>query len=70
MNPLRETLNRRKWKTHDLEAVTLVVVHRGAPGDVAYVHGSEIGQILEDGVQLGGEDGAFIPYHRVLEIRG
>ena len=47
-----------------------MVVHRGAPGDVAYLHGSEIEQILEDGVQLSGEDGAFIPYHRIVEIRG
>ena len=70
MNPIREVLNRRKWKTEDLDQVTIVVTHRGAPDDVAFIHGAEIDQILEDGVQLAGEDGAFIPYHRIREIRG
>lgn len=70
MNPLREALNERKWKTRDLDKVTIVVTHRGAPDDLAYLSGAEIEQILEDGVQLAGEDGAFIPYHRMREIRG
>lgn len=68
MNPIRKTLNDHKYNTHDLDAVTLVVRHRGAPGDEAFVHGNEIAEIKADGVQLEGEDGAFIPYHRVLRI--
>ena len=69
MNPLREQLNRHKWQSKDLDKITLVVVHRGAPNDEALIQGSEIDAIREDGVQLSGEDGAFIPYHRIKFIR-
>jgi uncharacterized protein (UPF0248 family) len=70
MNPLRERLNRHKWQSKDLDKITLVVVHRGAPNDEARIQGSEIGEIREDGVQLTGEDGAFIPYHRIKSVIG
>ena len=69
MNPLREQLNRHKWQSKDLDKITLVVVHRGAPNDEAFVNGADIDAIREDGVQLSGEDGAFIPYHRIKLIR-
>jgi len=68
MNPIREQLNRHKWELHDIDRVTLVVTHRGAPNDEAFVHGTEIGEIQPHGVQLAGEDGAFIPYHRIKRI--
>jgi uncharacterized protein (UPF0248 family) len=70
MNPIRKQLNDHKWKTHDLESLTLVVIHRGAPNDEAFIHGTEIAEILADGIQLTGEDGAFLlPYHRIKEVR-
>ena len=69
MNPIRSQLNDHKWKSHDLERVTLVIIHRGAPGDEAFIHGHEIAEIGADGVQLEGEEGAFIPYHRIKSIR-
>jgi uncharacterized protein (UPF0248 family) len=69
MNPLREQLNRHKWQSKDLDKITLVVVHRGAPNDEAFVNGADIDAIREDGVQLSGEDSAFIPYHRIKLIR-
>jgi uncharacterized protein (UPF0248 family) len=68
-NPMRDTLNSHKWRTGDLDRIVLVVRHRGAPNDEERISGSEIAEILAEGVQLAGEDGAFIPYHRILEIR-
>jgi uncharacterized protein (UPF0248 family) len=69
MNPIRKQLNDHKWNTNDLESVTLVVTHRGALNDEAFIHGTEIADILADGVQLTGEDATFIPYHRIKELR-
>ena len=69
MNPIREQLNDHKWNSRDLETVTLVVIHRGAPNDEAFIHGAEIAEIGADGIQLEGEDGAFIPYHRIKSVR-
>lgn len=71
-NPIREELNRHRWQTGDLDQVTLVVRHRGAPGDEAQIRGSEIVSILPDGIQMqgapDGEEGSFIPFHRILRI--
>lgn len=69
MNPIRKRLNDHRWKTDNLATVTLVVTHRGALNDEAFIHGEEIADIRSDGVQLIGEDGAFIPYHRIKEVR-
>ena len=71
-NPIRDRLNRHRWQSRDLESVTLVVRHRGAPNDEAYITGSEIVEIRADGVVLSGtteEEGSFIPYHRIIDVR-
>ena len=71
-NPIRDELNRRKWQSRDLESVTLVVRHRGAPNDEVYISGFEIAEIRADGIVKSGsaeEAGTFIPYHRVIELR-
>lgn len=52
--------------------MTLIVRHRGAPNDEAYITGSEIAEIRADGVVLSGtadEEGSFIPYHRIIDVR-
>jgi len=71
-NPIRDQLNRHKWQSLDLDTLTLVVRHRGAPNDEAHISGAAIADIRPDGVVLSGagdEEGSFIPYHRILGIR-
>ena len=63
----RDVLNRLRWDpaAGGLEGVTLLIRHRGAPGDVKEVPAEAI-------VSLGkgsfGTDEATIPYHRILRI--
>lgn len=71
-NPIRDELNRRKWQSLDLDKVTLIVRHRGAPNDEAPIRGAEIAEIRADGIVLGStgdDEGSFIPYHRIIAIR-
>ncbi len=66
----REVLTRLRWKKgEDLGEARITYVHRGAPGDLTTINGSDI-------LELGGyffETGeAMIPYHRIskIEYRG
>jgi uncharacterized protein (UPF0248 family) len=71
-NPIRDQLNRHKWQSRDLDSLTLVVRHRGAPKDETHISGSKIVEIRPDGVVLSGaaeDEDSFIPYHRILAIR-
>lgn len=66
----REILNRLKWDDgKDLDDAIVWYVHRGAPGDLASVPGSDI-KVLGRGFFETGE--ASIPYHRItrIEYRG
>ena len=82
---LRELLNKHKWHLGDLEQLELSVAHRGAPGDQRMLRGEDIVDVGPQGLQLlvdpeqpeweadvGDECGGtvFIPYHRVLSVRG
>lgn len=62
----RDVLNRLKW-TADEDICEAIVwyVHRGAPGDMMHVRGSEI---LSLGRGFFDTADASIPYHRVLRI--
>ena len=62
----KEILNRLRWdQGESLEEATIWYVHRGAPGDVATVPGSDVAA-LEKGFMQVGE--ASIPYHRIIRI--
>lgn len=62
----REVLNRLKWtEGESLEEAVIFYTHRGAPGDVACVRGSEISSLGRGFFEL---DEASIPYHRILRI--
>ena len=70
-NPIRDRLNRHKWQLRDLDHVTLIVRHRGAPDDLAYIGGSQIAEIRPDGIVLSAPadgEASFIPYHRILDV--
>lgn len=70
---IRDTLNDHKWNRQDLDAIELLVVHRGAPNDQRVIPGSQIESIHAGGVMVFSAlslDGLhFLPYHRVLELR-
>lgn len=74
MTTLRDLLNRARWGGGDLQDLEIVVVHRGAPGDRRALSGSRIVTVGPAGIELmpeaSEEEGAFIPYHRFLAIRG
>ena len=66
----KEILNRLRWdEGENLEDATIWYVHRGAPGDLGVISGSEVAS-LEKGFMQVGE--AYIPYHRItrIEYRG
>ncbi len=62
----REVLNRLKWtEGESLDGAVIWYVHRGAPGDVMSIPGSEI---LSLGPGFFEKEDASIPYHRILRI--
>ena len=78
---LRDLFNDRRWHHDDLQTLQIVVRHRGAPGDRRTVFGGEIVRIVPTGLVVTGsfafdeegdegEDEVFLPFHRVLEVRG
>ncbi|MDH3365333.1 MAG: RNA repair domain-containing protein [Thermoplasmata archaeon] len=66
----REILNRLKWGDgENIDDATIWYMHRGAPGDILSVSGSEIRALGRGFFEV---DDASIPYHRVtrIEYRG
>jgi uncharacterized protein (UPF0248 family) len=62
----REVLNKLRWtKGESIQEATIVYVHRGAPGDIASVKGSEITQLRTGFFET---RDSTIPYHRILKI--
>jgi uncharacterized protein (UPF0248 family) len=64
----RLILNEIKWR-FDLNRCKVHYIHRGAPGDVKMVEGSEIKNVEKGFLVLEGvvED-VYIPYHRIVKI--
>lgn len=74
---LRDLFNERRWRTQDLAALTVVIRHRGAPGDERRIAGADILAIEGGGLTVVAVDSegqpvddgrAFIPWHRVLRV--
>lgn len=62
----KEVLNRLRWDaSENLDEAVISYVHRGAPGDVMSVKGSDITS-LDKG--FFGTADASIPYHRIVRI--
>lgn len=62
----REVLNRLKWSENGgLDGVTILYIHRGAPGDTMSIRGEEIIE-LERSFFLTAD--SKIPYHRIKRI--
>jgi uncharacterized protein (UPF0248 family) len=61
----RHVLNELKWNRHALEEADIIYVHRGAPGDVLAIKGSDIVD-LERSFFVTAD--SKIPYHRIRKI--
>lgn len=62
----REVLNRLKWDAAEsLDSATIWYIHRGAPGDILSIRGSDIRALGKGFFET---DDASIPYHRVIRI--
>ncbi|MCZ7362634.1 MAG: RNA repair domain-containing protein [Candidatus Methanoperedens sp.] len=64
----RLLLNEIKWR-FDLGKCKVYYIHRGAPGDIRVVDGTEIKNIERGFLILKGvEQDVYIPYHRIFRI--
>jgi uncharacterized protein (UPF0248 family) len=64
----RDIFNEIKWR-FDLSRCKIYYIHRGAPGDVKIVEGSEIKNIDRSFLILeGAVEDVYIPYHRIFRI--
>ena len=74
MVTVRDILNRARWRDHGLDALSVHVLHRGAPGDRREIRGRFIAGIRGGGIDVAPESehvgAAFVPYHRFLAITG
>lgn len=61
----REVLNRIKWKEEGLDDAVVTYLHRGAPGDIVTIKGSDIVE-LERSFFVTAD--SKIPYHRIRRI--
>lgn len=72
--PLRDLLNRARWRDAALHGLEITLVHRGAPGEQRSVSGARVLEIRSGGVELapapGEVEGTFVPYHRFVAIHG
>jgi uncharacterized protein (UPF0248 family) len=64
MNPI-QFLNKLKWTGKDLDDYSLIILHRGAPGDRKEVSCKN----MELGRTFFSTGRSRIPGHRILEIR-
>lgn len=64
----RDIFNEIKWR-FDLKNCTVYYIHRGAPGNIRTIAGSEIKSIDRAFLVISGyEEDVYIPYHRIVKI--
>ncbi|MEM4258177.1 MAG: RNA repair domain-containing protein [Candidatus Thermoplasmatota archaeon] len=64
MHDIRDVLNKIKW-TQDIYQVKIWYLHRGAPGNIRSIQGTDIKAIGKSFLET---SSAMIPYHRILRI--
>lgn len=78
---LRSLFNEWRWGRGALDALEVVIRHRGAPADERVVSGAVITALSAQGFHVapsaswlpaesGTPDAVFVPWHRVLRVRG
>lgn len=71
MPTIRDVLNKIRWTSEDgLDDCEIVIVHRGAPGNIKVIKGIDVKDIAPRAI-ICEEDGeeVVIPYHRIMAIR-
>ena len=69
---VRDVLNGLKHGTKDLQTASITFKHRGAPGDLKTISGSQVTDILVGSMKIldkWGLDASEIPYHRIQLIQ-
>ncbi len=66
----RDTLNRLRWHPEfNLRDAKVIIVHRGVPGNVRIIEGSDIEELGPAFMRVVTPEGEVeIPYHRILQI--
>ena len=65
----RDVLNRLKWYEKNLKRASVVILHRGAPGDRREIKGKDIENLGKGFMSVRSAEGEVeIPYHRILKI--
>ncbi|MCD6461635.1 MAG: DUF504 domain-containing protein [Thermoplasmata archaeon] len=65
---VRDVLLELWWRDgRDFSLVEIIHIHRGAPGDVKRITGSDVEHLGKSFITL--RDGGMLPYHRVVEVR-
>lgn len=64
VNPIRSLLNKLKWTG---QRGVITYINRGSPGDVEEISTEDVEEIGHGGFTT--KSGAYIPYHRVVEIK-
>ena len=66
----RDALNKLRWHPGlDLKEAEVTIVHRGVPGDVRVIGGSDIKELGPAFMRVVTPEGEVeIPYHRILQI--
>jgi uncharacterized protein (UPF0248 family) len=71
MSTIRDLLNKIKWTSDKgLEDCEIVIVHRGAPGDLKVIKGIYVKDVAPRAIICEeDEEELIIPYHRIMTIR-
>jgi len=66
----RDTLNRLRWHPEfNLRDAKVTILHRGLPGDIRVIEGSDIEELGPAFMRVVTPEGEVeIPYHRILRI--
>jgi len=66
---VNKILNKLKW-TKKLKNCEIIILHRGAPGDMKVISGSKVTEVKKSYFMYEDEGReTFIPLHRVIEVR-
>lgn len=70
----RDMLNKLKWDPKlNLKEAEVTITHRGAPGDILVIKGSDILELRRGFMRIASREGGVdIPYHRIqrIEVNG
>lgn len=72
VHPLKNILNKLRWDPNGTVDYLITYRHRGAPGDIKQIHGSQIRRLGKSYFTISKDsesEETIIPFHRILEVR-